>query len=129
MNIEPDPVAVDRQFFTWLAEANVRAVDELLTNDFLLIDVMRGGEIPKAALLAALTSGDLEFESIEPADVRCRAYPNTVIVTGRTKMRIKYQQTRAAVHSRYTHVYIMIDGQWRLAAGQGTPIQDPASDS
>ena len=48
MRTEHDPVAVDRQFFTWLTEANVCAVDELLTNDFLLIDVMRGGEIPKS---------------------------------------------------------------------------------
>jgi ketosteroid isomerase-like protein len=124
MNTEQDPAAVDRQFFVWLTEANVRAVDRLLTDDFLLIDVMRGGEIPKSALLAAMQSGDLKFESIEPADVRLRSYPGTAIVTGRTKMRMKFQETRAEAHSRYTHVYVMVDGQWRLAAGQGTPIAE-----
>ena len=124
MKPELDPIAIDRQFFVWLTEANDRAVDRLLTDDFLLIDVTRGGEVPKATLLAALQSGDLKFESIEPADVRCRSYSGVGIVTGRTKMRIKFQETRAQVHSRYTHVYVAINGQWRLAAGQGTPISD-----
>ncbi len=124
MNTEQDPVAVDSQFFVWLTEANARAVDRLLTDDFLLIDVMRGGEVPKAALLAAMQSGDLKFESIEFADVRLRSYPGTAIVTGRTKMRMKFQETRAEAHSRYTHVYVMVGGQWRLAAGQGTPIAE-----
>jgi hypothetical protein len=124
MNTELDPIAVDQQFFVWLTEANVRAADRLLTDDFMLIDVMSGAEVPKAALLAALQSGDLKFESIEPADVRLRSYPGTAIVTGRTKLRIKYQETRAEVHSRYTHVYVKVDGQWRLAAGQGTRISE-----
>ena len=124
MNTEQDPVAVDRQFFTWLTEANSDAIDRLLADDFLLIDVMRGGEVPKAALLAVLQSGDLKFERIEPADVRLRSYPGTAIVTGRTKMRVKFQQSSADVHSRYTHVYVMVDGQWRLTAGQGTPIAE-----
>ena len=124
MNTEQDPVAVDRQFFTWLTEANSDAIDRLLADDFLLIDVMRGGEVPKAALLAVLQSGDLKFERIEPADVRLRSYPGTAIVTGRTKMRVKFQQSSADVHSRYTHVYVMVGGQWRLTAGQGTPITE-----
>jgi hypothetical protein len=96
----------------------------LLADDFVLIDVMRGGEVPKAALLAAIQSGDLKFESIEPADVRLRTHPGTAIVTGRTRMRIKFQETPAEVHSRYTHVYVAIDARWRLAAGQGTPITE-----
>jgi len=124
MNTERDPVAVDRQFFTWLTEANIDAIDRLLADDFLLIDVMRGGEVPKAALLAVLKSGDLKFERIEPADVRLRSYPGTAIVTGRTKMRVKFQQSSADAHSRYTHVYVMVGGQWRLAAGQGTSITE-----
>jgi hypothetical protein len=37
-------------------------------------------------------------------------------------MRIKFQESSAEVHSRYTHVYVTVGGQWRLAAGQGTPI-------
>ena len=122
MNTEQDPIAVDRQFFKWLTESNLRAADRLLADDFVMIDVMRGGEVPKAALLTAMQSGDLKFESIEPADVRLRSYSGMAIVTGRTKLRIKFQESRAEVHSRYTHVYVMVDGRWRLAAGQGTPI-------
>jgi hypothetical protein len=122
MNKELDPIAIDRTYFVWLTEAKVRAVDQLLTDDFSLIDVVRGSEVPKAALLAALQSGDLKFKSIEPADVRLRSYPGTAIVTGRTKMRIEFQESGVEVHSRYTHVYIAVGGQWRLAAGQGTQI-------
>jgi hypothetical protein len=74
MKAEQDPIAVDRQFFKWLTESNLRAADRLLADDFVMIDVMRGGEVPKAALLTAMQSGVLKFESIEPEDVRLRSY-------------------------------------------------------
>src|SRR4030095_342431 len=62
-----DPLAVDRQFFTSLVEADFQALDRLLARDFMLIDVMSGSEITKSSLLAALGSGQVKFARIAPA--------------------------------------------------------------
>jgi hypothetical protein len=93
-----------------------------VADDFVLVDVMRGGEIDKAALLGVLESGQLVFESIEPDDCRMRRYGITALITGRTRMKLRYAQDQLKVHSRYTHVYVERDGGWRMVAAQGTQI-------
>jgi ketosteroid isomerase-like protein len=113
---------IDQQFFSALIQSNHTALDRVLTDDFILIDVMRGTEIDKASLLAVVQSGALKFESIEPSEVRVRLYPGTAIVTGRTQMFGRFGEAPFVVRSRYTHVYVHQQSQWRLASAQGTPI-------
>ena len=122
MDEASDPRAAERAFFNALVEAGVEALDRVLADDFLLIDVMGGAEITKAALLAVLGSGQLRFKVIEPAEQRVRRYPATAVVTGRTRMRGRLGRVPFAARSRYTHVYVEQHGRWRLVAAQGTPI-------
>src|SRR5262249_33466183 len=117
-----DPLAAERAFFTALVEARPEALDRVLADDFLLIDVMKGAEITRISLLAVLGSGELRFEVIEPAEQRVRLYPATAVVTGRTQMRGRFGGAPFAALSRYTHVYVEQQGRWRLVAAQGTPI-------
>lgn len=49
MTYELNPREADRQFFTSLVEANIEALDRILADDFILIDVMRGAEITKSS--------------------------------------------------------------------------------
>ena len=119
-----DPVAVERRFFTSLVEANVMALDEILTDDFLMIDVLSGQEVAKAFLLDAIRSGQLIFERIEPIDAQVRHYGPAAIVTGHTQMNGRYGESAFAAHSRYTHVYVQDDEQWKMASAQGTRIID-----
>jgi hypothetical protein len=79
-----DPLAADRLFFDALLAADAKALDEILADDFLLIDVMSGSEIDKPALIAAVGSGQLVFEAIEPAETRVRHYGATAVANGRT---------------------------------------------
>jgi hypothetical protein len=44
-------LAADREFFRALTDGNADALDGLLADDFILIDVMSGAEVPKTALL------------------------------------------------------------------------------
>jgi hypothetical protein len=122
MNNESDLLAAERQFFTGLIEGNVPALDQILADDFMLIDVMAGSEIPKIALLSVIGSGQLTFQRIEPAESRVRLYPGTAVVTGRTRMSGQFGDTSFTTRSRYTHVYIEQAGRWRLVAAQGTQI-------
>jgi hypothetical protein len=117
-----DPLVNDRQFFSALVDASVKDLDQILADDFVLIEVMGGSEVSKSSLLGAIESGQLKFETIEPADGRVRFYRTTAVVTGRTQMNARLGETPFAIRSRYTHVYVEQEGRWRLVAAQGTQI-------
>ena len=117
-----NPLAADANFFNALIKADIPALDRILAYDFVLIDVMRGSEISKTALLAALGSNQVEFEAIEPTENRVRLYHATAVVTGRTQMRGRLAGNPFGLSSRYTHVYVEQEGEWRLVTAQGTQI-------
>jgi uncharacterized protein (TIGR02246 family) len=118
------PREADQRFFAALRAGDAKALDDLLADDFMLIDVLRGGEIPRAALLEAVAGAMVRFESIEVLETRVRRHGNAAIVTGRTAMQGRAGDQAWSVRSRYTHVFVEQSGRWRLVAAQGTPIAD-----
>jgi len=122
-----NPLIADETFFATLISGDVPALQRILTKDFILIDVMSGSAITKAEFLALMDSGQLQFESIVPADNRVRIYESTAIITGRTQMSGRMGNAPFSASSRYTHVYVMQENEWRLATAQGTPISTPAA--
>jgi uncharacterized protein DUF4440 len=124
MKNELNPLVAEQEFFGALIAGKVEVLDRLLVDAFILVDVMRGGEITKPGLLAAVASGQAKFESIEPSEARVRRFGSTAIVNGRTEMRGRVGDTAFAVRSRYTLVYVEQQGRLRLASAQGTQIVD-----
>ena len=122
MNDNSEPLAAENQFFTGLLESNVETLDRILAEDFMLIDVMGGSEIPKAVLLEVIRSGQLKFETIERLDSRVRFYQTAAVITGSTQMSGRFGATPFTAHSRYTHVFVEEQSEWRLVAAQGTQI-------
>jgi ketosteroid isomerase-like protein len=120
--VEAEVMSAERVFFDALLGARVGQLEELLAGDFQIIDVLSGAVADRAALLGAVGAGQLRFEAIDVLESKTRGYGDTVIVTGRTRMRGSYQGQPFGAHSRYTHVYVRQQGRWRLASAQGTPI-------
>ena len=125
MNPMPDALTADRQFFTALIEGDGQALDRVLSDDFILIDVMSGSVITKPEFLTAIRSRQVTFEAIEPADNLVRLYQGTAVITGRTQMKGRFGEKPFAVGSRYTHVFVEQQGEWRLVSAQGTQISPP----
>lgn len=109
-------------FFTALRAGDGAALAGLLTDDFVLIDVTRGGEVPRADLIGAVAAGQLCFDAIDVVASRVRRYASAAVATGETRMRGRYGGAGWSAHSRYAHVYVEQDGRWRLASAQGTQI-------
>jgi ketosteroid isomerase-like protein len=123
-NVEDDEGArgAEDAFFAALRSADVTRLDAMLTHDFVLVDVMRGGVVSRAALLDALATQKIRFDEIQRFESASRRYGTTVIVVGRTLMRGRAGDAAWSASSRYTHVYVEPAGQWQLASAQGTPI-------
>src|ERR1044071_1019076 len=91
-------LAVEDRFFDALLEGKGNALRDLLTPDFVLIDVMTGSEIPGSVLVDLVGSGQLDFEVIERIDSRVRTYGSAGVVTGQTRIRGRYQDQPFAAH-------------------------------
>ena len=119
-------MAVDAAFFAALLAADTARLEELLADDFLIVDVNQGAVTERALFIGFVASGAARFEAIEtnPADCVVRVYGDTAIVVGATTMRFKLEDgTSFAARSRYTHVFTRTRaGAWQLASAQGTRI-------
>jgi hypothetical protein len=122
MHDKLNPQVAEQEFFSSLIGGDVGALDRILGDDFLLIDVMTGSEVKKPDLLAVLSSGQLKFEAIEPLESHVRLYGFTAVITGRTRMSGRFGEAPFTASSRYTHVFVRDQGQWRLVSAQGTQI-------
>src|SRR5215470_14027065 len=123
------PEAAEQEFFTALIEADADTLGKLLAGDFLLIDVMTGSEVPKAALIEAVSSRRLRFDEINRIEFRVRHYGVTAIIMGRTEMRGAFTGQPFQVSSRYTHVLVSAGERWRIVAAQGTQITSTSAEA
>jgi ketosteroid isomerase-like protein len=122
MQTQTSPLATDRRFFDALIAADLKSLEQILAEDFILIDVMSGSENTRSAMLSAIGERQIKFEAIVPSENRVRTYGNVAVVTGRTQMDGRVGESPFSAKSRYTHVFVEQQGEWRMVAAQGTPI-------
>ena len=120
-----NPELVEQAFFRALIEADEAALERLMADDCLLIDVMSGSEVTRAQLIDTVASGRLQFDEIDRIDYRVRSYGMMAIVTGQTEMIGSFDGQTFKVPSRYTHVFVDQGFGWRMATAQGTQIIAP----
>lgn len=119
-------LAAEREFFTALMAADISTLTRLLAEDFTLTD-LAGGQMTKDQFLGVLGEGQMTFLSIVPqGGTRVRLYGEAAAaaaVSGRTVMQVRLMGRELSVESRYTHIYAVERGAWRLEIAQGTPIK------
>jgi ketosteroid isomerase-like protein len=120
------PGHTDHAFFAALLAADTDALEELLAQDFLIVDVVRGGITSRETFIAAIREAMAEFSEIDVAERTIRSYGDAAVIVGRTRMSGKIADESFVVESRYTHVVVAEGESWRLVSAQGTRIPEPA---
>jgi ketosteroid isomerase-like protein len=116
----------DDAFFNALVAGDVDRIDSLLTDDFVIVDVISGAVADRAAFIGAIRDGLLVFERVHLVERLTRRHDDTAIIVGRTEMSGSFGEAPFAAASRYTHVLLRdADRRWRLATAQGTRIVEP----
>ena len=117
-------IGAESEFFASLVAGDVERLEQIVGDDFTIVDVMSGTPAPRDAFLAVVGSGELEFDRLEPApdEALVRFYGDTAVSIGRTSMSGTYAGQSFAAQSRYTHVWVRLDDRWRLVSAQGTQI-------
>jgi ketosteroid isomerase-like protein len=115
------------EYFGALVAGDADRIDNLLTDDFVIVDINSGAVADRAAFIAAIRDGLLVFERVHLVERLTRRHSDTTMIVGRTEMSGSFGQAPFAAASRYTHVLLRdeADGRWRLATAQGTRIVGP----
>jgi hypothetical protein len=123
----PDAQIAEDRFFAALLASDGPALGELLADEFSIIDVLGGSVVDREPFIAAIRDRIVGFQEIDVVERAARTYgEHTAIIVGRTRMAGSFAGSPFEVKSRYTHVFVQVDGRWRMAAAQGTPIADAA---
>lgn len=117
------PQEAEAVFVGALTTGDHVALDEILADDFILIDVMSGSEIPKAALVALVGDGSLRFRQLELHETRARIEDDIAIINGWSNMAGGFKTDTFATESRYSHVFRRTDAGWQMILAQGTQIR------
>ena len=120
-NIEAEIRNLEARRFRALTEADVPALERLLSDD-LIYTHASGWRQTKAEFLASIRSGELLYHSFASDHVNVRGYGNVVLVTGRASAKVRAKGQELNVSLLYLEAYVKKDGRWQLVAWQSTRL-------
>ncbi len=121
--VEDEVKAAEAQWAAAAKSADAGKLQSLLSND--LVYTHSSGIIDdKTSYLAKLTSNRQKYEGIEHTNMKVRVYNgDAAVVTARVRMHGTNQSGPFDDQLLMTHVWVKVNGAWRLAAHQTTKVQ------
>ncbi|HEX2091485.1 MAG TPA: nuclear transport factor 2 family protein [Longimicrobiaceae bacterium] len=120
---EQEVRSLEEQRFAAMVRGDTAGVGRILADD-LTYTHSTGVVESRDQFLAGIAAGMFRYEAIEPEEVRVRAYGTAAVVTGRARMRVRTPAGAQAFRIRYTDVYALREGRWRMVAWQSTRIPE-----
>ena len=114
-NAEADVRKAEADRFAAMRARDAAALDRLLASD-LTYTHGDGRVVDKAAFIADLKTGDFQYKTIEPNDIKVRVLDDVAIVTGGAAMSVVNKGAPAEIRIRYTTVHIRRNGVWQMIA-------------
>ncbi len=100
------------------------ALDRIWADEFVFTN-SRGSVRSKAQVLADYQADSTLFDQYSIADLRIRIYGDAGVVTGRRQEKARIRGEPRADDVRFIRVYVKRNGQWKVVAGQVTPLFQP----
>ena len=76
----------------------------------------------KESWLESVTTGFVDYRSVERDDVAIISSGSTAVVTGKATFVVGVADSEITIVARFTAVWVEEDGNWRFFAWQNTPI-------
>ena len=116
--VKSNPVKVEllnlaQQFSDAILENDIRAIDKMTADDWLVIDA-DGVVSDKTQLFTAIKSRSMTRSSMASKEVRVRIYEDAAIITALSTSEGKYLGKPFTTIERSTDVLIQKDGRWQF---------------
>ena len=76
----------------------------------------------KEAWIGSVTSGLVDYRSVEREDIAVITSGTTAVITGKATFTVGLQDREITIVARFTAVWVNEDGNWQFFAWQNTPI-------
>jgi hypothetical protein len=117
--MKDDILNVQREFDQAELHGDREALARLLADDFASIGP-KGFVLDKAAWIGR--HAQFQYESLETSDVDVRLYAGAAIVRNVQQNRATFQGKEIALGTRVSQTWVRVQGQWRLAGIQFSPL-------
>ena len=120
---EKDVLQFERDACKAFLDANVAALERVLTSDFTL--TLSNGEVStRADEINELRSGKVHYDVFENYDMLARLYGNdTAVVLGKTRVKGTADGKPFDRIVQFTDTLVKRDDRWRLAAGHVSQLE------
>lgn len=123
-----DVERADQQYNLALARADVTALREMITENYVFTDAT-GRMSGRDEVIAGIASGRIRITSQTTRDVRIDVFGGAAIETGLlTSVAVRDGRNSGGTY-RFTRVWVKREGRWRTAAMQETAPQVPETRS
>ena len=103
-------------------KGDVDALDTLWAND-LLVTIAAMPAMKKADALAMVRSNRMPFTKYETSELSVKRFADAALVTGRLDRERMMNGKNVTDEWRFTKVYVMSQGQWRVIHWHASPFQ------
>jgi len=76
----------------------------------------------KAELIRSIVSGEQDYKSIEPSNMKVRIYDNAGVVNANVRASVIYQGKPLDLIMAVTFMWVKINGEWKLVARQSVKL-------
>ena len=115
-------LAVEREWNEAVVKRDVKALDRIVADDFVLIWI-DGSVSRKADLLKAVTGRKAEIDPFVTEDVLVRVHGDSAILTGRFAQTARLGERSETHNFRYTDVYRRTPQGWRAVSAHATLLK------
>jgi ketosteroid isomerase-like protein len=102
-------------------------MDALLADDWVGINP-EGSVQSKAECVKDFKAGVVDFEAIDPQEVKVRVYGDAAVVSGRYHVKLTHSGHKIDDRVRVTEVYVRQGGKWQCVSTQVTSIAGKTGD-
>ena len=113
----------ERDFQDAIVANNAEAIERFVTDDWIIVNA-DGTIVEKDRFLEVVESGTLTHDTMKLDEPRVRIYGETAIVTGCATSAGKFMGAEFKTLERATDVFVRINGHWRCALTQLSPIAE-----
>jgi ketosteroid isomerase-like protein len=121
--MEEELLKLEEQFAEAIVKNDPDAIERFVTDEWVIINA-DGGIIDKERFLAVIRSGTLTHEVMEPDDIRLRVYGDSAVVSALTRTKGNFMGQEFSTHERATDFFVRLNGKWRCALTQLTPLTE-----
>jgi ketosteroid isomerase-like protein len=117
---------LNRQWMQAYTTRDTEFLDRHMANDY--VGTFPDGSVhDKKSEIAAVRSGAVAIQKMEPVEMMVRIYDKAAVITGHSSVTATVNGRNMNAELRFTDVWIKQGNQWQAVASQVTRIEQPAS--